>query len=244
MGRLAKVKVILRRSKRLKKLKSAHLNYYTRKEREDQTFILRNLHKINKKRKIERKKSRHLEDDIRHLEDDIKIERKKSRHLEDDLNLKDSKNKLLCRCPSKKCENIKYWYVLQLESNKKYVGTTRDLMKRYNQHIYGGSSWTREYKPIGENPLFFGKFCSLNKLFEDEKTMEMMNDYEIKNVRGGKWVRVILTGEALADIQEALDHTFGNCLTCHINGHFTSNCPGEKPVHINKNLPEWRRNIK
>ena len=182
---------------------------------------------------------------------DLSIKMQKKRRRETELNKKRFLNKvnnfknkldLGCRCKTKECENVKHWYILQLESDKKYVGTTsRDVETRYQEHDKGsgfGSSWTEKYKPIS---IFQqGEFCSLNNLLENEKTLEMMSEYGIGNVRGGQWTVVTLSGQKYNDIQISLDNAFDRCYKCNQTGHFSSNCSKKyksriETIHINKN---------
>lgn len=77
------------------------------------------------------------------------------------------------------CINI---YVLKLKNNKYYVGKTKSLINRMEDHLSGdGSAWTRKYKPISVEE--FKKDC--DDFDEDKYTKIYMGKYGIENVRGG-----------------------------------------------------------
>ena len=61
-------------------------------------------------------------------------------------------------------------YVLKLEHHKYYVGKTKNMSKRYQEHIDGtGSEWTNIFKPIKILEAFENiGFCS--EFFEDINT--------------------------------------------------------------------------
>jgi predicted GIY-YIG superfamily endonuclease len=203
---------------------------FRKKEKKIIKECLRILSKNFEELKIVRTKSKNFEKEL-------KIVRTKSKNFEE-------KNKLRCMCENKKCEKIIVWYVLQLESGKIYVGVTeRDILIRYAEHVNGkgkGSSWTKKYRPL--KILASGEFCHRNKLLENEKTLEMMNEHGIENVRGGKWTTVNLTSFDINKINVDLDHMYDRCYKCHKSDHYSSDCLGlQKAVHINVNIPEWRR---
>jgi predicted GIY-YIG superfamily endonuclease len=73
-------------------------------------------------------------------------------------------------------------YVLELESNKYYVGKSKELEIRLENHFNNnGFSWTQKYKPIKILEIF--KDC--DDFDEDKYTLKYMSKYGINNVRGG-----------------------------------------------------------
>lgn len=81
-----------------------------------------------------------------------------------------------------------YLYVLLLETDKWYIGQTRNVDKRFNRHSKGkGAIWTKKYKPI---EIVMTRNTNLTSegevaLLEDELTIEYAKKYGIENVRGG-----------------------------------------------------------
>lgn len=79
-------------------------------------------------------------------------------------------------------------YVLKLEGGNYYIGTTRNLDKRYKEHCTGkGSEWTRIHKPI---EILEARETGLTDdreacLLEDELTLEMAEMHGPDFVRGG-----------------------------------------------------------
>lgn len=84
-----------------------------------------------------------------------------------------------------------YWvYVLELKGGKYYVGISRDIEKRYEQHECGeGASFTHKYKPIRivykENTQSIYKKDAEHK--ENIITLQWMILKGIENVRGGDY---------------------------------------------------------
>ena len=90
--------------------------------------------------------------------------------------------------------SINYVYELALEQGKFYVGTTNDVIRRFNEHKnYNGSKWTMLYDV---KEILAVKKIELNKkerknyknnYIEDDTTLKLMYLYGYENVRGGKW---------------------------------------------------------
>ncbi len=83
----------------------------------------------------------------------------------------------------------KFLYVLKLQNNKYYVGITKDIDHRLQEHVAGKGSWfTKLYKP--EKIIQADRYTDIseNEMFDIETfvTVEYMQKYGINNVRGGK----------------------------------------------------------
>ena len=77
-----------------------------------------------------------------------------------------------------------YIYVLMLVEDKYYVGRTGNILKRIEEHFTGcGSLCTMTYKPIKVIEISE----ELTKQDERNKTLEIMEKYGWKNVRGAGW---------------------------------------------------------
>ncbi len=82
-------------------------------------------------------------------------------------------------------------YVLELENNKYYVGSTNNRKRRMKEHSSprGGSKWTRLHKPVRlvkeykriPSDYYLGK--------EAQVTAELMLQYGINNVRGAMFAK-------------------------------------------------------
>jgi predicted GIY-YIG superfamily endonuclease len=113
-------------------------------------------------------------------------------------------------------------YVLQLENGKYYVGKSKDVMKRSQQHKTGnGSAWTGKYKPI--------KIVELRDLKdhhdENNTTKDYMKKYGIKNVRGGSYTQSDLPDDVEQLLQKEIIGNSDKCYKCNLGGHFANQCP-------------------
>lgn len=82
-------------------------------------------------------------------------------------------------------------YVLNLESNKYYVGKTRKtITDRFKEHVEGeGAVFTKKYKPV----KIIKSFKMNNDFDEDLQILELMEQYGIENVRGGAFASDFLS---------------------------------------------------
>lgn len=115
-------------------------------------------------------------------------------------------------------------YVLELQHGKYYVGITKNLQRRFQQHLDGtGSAWTVEHPPVAVHrsvPLE-------GPLHEDQVTKQMMHLHGIENVRGGAYCRVELDDEQHAALTTEMRSAGGVCFTCGRTGHFAAQCRGK-----------------
>jgi len=83
-----------------------------------------------------------------------------------------------------------YVYVLELEENKYYIGQSKNYVKRILKHTdkYNEQKWTKKYKPLKILELIHNK-----EFLERDKTLEYMRLYGWENVRGGPWVKMVIT---------------------------------------------------
>lgn len=114
-------------------------------------------------------------------------------------------------------------YALELESGKYYIGKTRDIAKRYNEHLtgYNSSAWTRRHKPIKLISTIENAHC----LDEDKLTVEYMMKYGIENVRGGPYVSTTLPNEIKEHITRRIRMASDMCVHCGSLEHFCTKCP-------------------
>ena len=113
-------------------------------------------------------------------------------------------------------------YVLQLVSNKFYIGKTcKSVSERFNTHKKGsGAEWTKIYKPI----LVLEQFESNDKFDEDKYTKKYMDKFGIDNVRGGSYSSVRLEDWQIKAIEHELKSCNDLCFNCGKYGHFASEC--------------------
>lgn len=112
-------------------------------------------------------------------------------------------------------------YVLSLENNKYYVGSTKAPSKTsIEEHFKGnGNEWTNSNKPIKVLEEHDG-----DSFDEDKYVIKFMSDYGIDNVRGGSYTGIVLTLEQHVAAYKAINHANNVCLICGIHGHKMDNC--------------------
>ncbi len=113
-------------------------------------------------------------------------------------------------------------YILRLEGGKYYVGKSRDIGKRVEQHCRegGGSAWTHKYPPIGVEQILKG----VSPFEEDRVVKEYMARYGIDNVRGGTYSSEHLNPDDKQHIQQEIWGATNRCLRCGRRGHFVRGC--------------------
>ncbi len=117
-------------------------------------------------------------------------------------------------------------YCLKLESGKYYVGTTENFVKRLAEHTSGnGSKWTQKYPVVDVLEV---RPCTTD-LDEEFMTKLYMYRYGIDNVRGARYVQVIMPSEMSEFLQRDLWSAQGRCSTCGDIAHFVTDCTSSKP---------------
>ena len=112
-------------------------------------------------------------------------------------------------------------YILLLENNKYYIGKSKDVMDRYQQHLDGeGSTWTKKYRPIRIIKIIE----NVSPFEEDKYTKEYMAKYGIDNVRGGTYASEKLDQIQYDSLQKEIWGAQDSCLHCGKKGHFASEC--------------------
>ena len=77
-------------------------------------------------------------------------------------------------------------YVLKCENDCWYIGVTKDLQKRFNQHKDGvGSKWTKEHEPLSVEEDF-DLICDSHTIHDAERmlTLAYIHTYGADKVRG------------------------------------------------------------
>jgi hypothetical protein len=117
----------------------------------------------------------------------------------------------------------KILYVLRLQDECWYVGTTNDLAARVEAHRTGkdGAAWTRKHKVIEVAEAIP---CT-SPLMEDFKTKELMQRYGVLKVRGGSYCQIKLNPAQWETLTREFRMADGKCMACGESGHFLANCP-------------------
>jgi hypothetical protein len=128
-----------------------------------------------------------------------------------------------------------------------YVGKTKDIAKRFNDHkSQKGSAWTKQHGYHNNCKIIEIYECT--SLFDEDKyTLEYMNKVGVDNVRGGSYSNCILTTEQFNNITRALRNANNLCMTCGESDHFADMCSTHKNDTlkfevVNNNVPYVNNN--
>jgi predicted GIY-YIG superfamily endonuclease len=128
-------------------------------------------------------------------------------------------------------------YSLELENGKYYVGKTKDIEARVQEHTEGdGAAWTRKWKPRSFSVLREDVASGDVSAIETQETAKLMKLHGIDNVRGGQWTRVTLSNEERVAAVQHIKHQDDLCNRCGRQGHFASACFAKSDVIAGKKI--------
>lgn len=118
-------------------------------------------------------------------------------------------------------------YTLKLEGGKYYVGRTKNLSRRIEEHANNaGSQWTKKYQM--ERVLEVFENC--DEYDENKYTFKYMNKFGIDNVRGGAFCQIVISDEEKRVINKILISCPDKCVYCGLD-HLSSLCD-HRPVNL------------
>jgi predicted GIY-YIG superfamily endonuclease len=118
-------------------------------------------------------------------------------------------------------------YILKLRAGKYYIGKTRNIEKRYEEHLTGtGSGWTKKHKPLS----LLATIKSTSQFDEDKYVKEYMAKYGIENVRGGTYSNIILDANSIAVLEKEIRHSNNVCMRCGRDTHYIKDCYAKTDV--------------
>lgn len=116
---------------------------------------------------------------------------------------------------------MEHVYILKLKEGKYYIGKTKNIEKKWNEHLSGeGSEWTKKYKPI----LLMKIIVSTSYFDENKYVKKYMAKYGIENVRGGTYSNIDLDDNSISVLQKEIRHSKNLCTRCGKNTHFIKDC--------------------
>jgi len=128
-------------------------------------------------------------------------------------------------------------YVLTLQHDKFYVGSTATGQRRLLAHIAGdGSGWTRKHAVLPDRMVrqFFvaGSERDL-RATEMRITLALMHEHGVDNVRGGAFVETVLSSETKRVIERLVAYYENVCYRCFESGHYASEChANQEPLAV------------
>ena len=118
-------------------------------------------------------------------------------------------------------------YILKLRAGKYYIGKTRNIEKRYEEHLTGtGSGWTKKHKPVS----LIKTIKSTSQFDEDKFVKEYMAKYGIENVRGGSYSNIVLDENSIAVLEKEIRHSNNVCMRCGRDTHYIKDCYAKTDV--------------
>lgn len=118
-------------------------------------------------------------------------------------------------------------YIIKLEKSKYYIGKTRNIEKRWEEHLTGnGSGWTKKYKPMS----LITTIKSTSQFDEDKYVKEYMAKYGIDNVRGGTYSNIVLDANSIAVLEKEIWHSKNLCTRCGRDSHYIKECYAKTDV--------------
>jgi predicted GIY-YIG superfamily endonuclease len=118
-------------------------------------------------------------------------------------------------------------YILKLRAGKYYIGKTRNIEKRYEEHLTGtGSGWTKKHKPLS----LLATIKSTSQFDEDKYVKEYMAKYGIENVRGGSYSNIVLDANSIATLEKEIRHSNNVCMRCGRDSHYIKECYAKTDV--------------
>ena len=116
-------------------------------------------------------------------------------------------------------------YILQLEDDRIYVGTSQDVERRVLQHVSGkGAAFTRKFKPTGVRLPRLGNVRGDGDAAERDETLRYMYLKGIDMVRGWKYTQVEMSSADALEAESNIRELFNLCRRCGGKGHFVGQC--------------------
>ena len=122
---------------------------------------------------------------------------------------------------------MEHIYIIKLEKSKYYIGKTRNIEKRWEEHLTGnGSGWTKKYMPTS----LITTIKSTSQFDEDKYVKEYMAKYGIDNVRGGTYSNIVLDANSIAVLEKEIWHSKNLCTRCGRDSHYIKECYAKTDV--------------
>ena len=116
-------------------------------------------------------------------------------------------------------------YVLELGNGMRYIGSSRNVPQRIQDHYRGlGSGLTKEFGVRKSTTPLTQPIADL-ALWEQKETLTQMKCYGFDKVRGSCWTyKNSLTSNDREMIRKLIIHGDGRCWSCGNIGHTVTSC--------------------
>ena len=122
-------------------------------------------------------------------------------------------------------------FTLELEGGKYYVGRSESVDRRLREHYAGeGTEFTKLHRPLAEQQVEKVSCKSKDEATAvvAKRTLELMSEKGIENVRGSQHSRINLGEKTKKALQHEIDVLKNNCYECHEPGHMAQSCKKKK----------------
>ena len=115
----------------------------------------------------------------------------------------------------------RFIYALKLNQGKWYVGKSKYVYKRIENHALGrGAAFT---KLFGVDSV--SEIKEMKTIFDEDNLVKTyMLEYGIENVRGGAYSQINLDQKTIDFLRRELNHVQDACFLCGSLDHFISQC--------------------
>lgn len=116
-------------------------------------------------------------------------------------------------------------YILELAGGYVYVGKSRNVKRRYEEHMRGvGACFTKYKKPTGKMLERLGNLEGDGDGPERDETLRQMDCLGFEKVRGWKYTSRFLSTEDAAEIESNIRELKDLCRRCGRSTHFARDC--------------------